>query len=511
MGYKEITIKMPTGYQDGELKKSIEKELGISECSYQIETKSLDARKKNNIHWLIRIAVMSDEIPGLDLHPPPSLEIPFKKRNEKIVVVGSGPAGFFSAFVLQKAGFCVTLIERGADVNKRAEGIRTFESTGKFNPMGNYAFGEGGAGTFSDGKLTSRTKKTPKEKQFIISSYIQAGAPEEIKYMAHPHLGSNNLKKIVKNLRNDFINLGGTILFETMLEDLKIKNKRVVAAITDGGVIDADYFIIAPGHSAHETYRMLIRQGVLFRTKSFAIGCRVEHPQELINQAQWGQKTLPGVKAAEYRLTAKNPENLPVFTFCMCPGGMIVPATPYKNSNIVNGMSQYLRNKKFANAACVAGVNLDKLMGREMSPIEALEWIGTLENEFYETAKGYQAPFCRIQDFIHKKEPFQAVETSYPLGLMPAPLWELLPEEISNSIREGLKVFSRKIKGFETGVIMGLESKTSSPVQVVRDENRLCAGFENLFMAGEGSGHSGGIISSAVDGIRAAMQIINIS
>lgn len=427
------------------------------------------------------------------------------------MVVGSGPAGFFSALVLQKAGFQVTLVERGANVTRRADGIRTFESTGKFNPMGNYAFGEGGAGTFSDGKLTSRTKNISREKQFIIASYISAGAPEEIGYMAHPHLGSNNLKRIVKHLRNDFIGIGGTILFETFLEDLRIVNRRVVAAITDGGSIEADYFIIAPGHSAHETYRMLMRRGILFRTKNFAIGCRVEHPQEVINLAQWGQKNLPGVKAAEYRLTAKNLGSLPVYTFCMCPGGMIVPATPYENSNIVNGMSLYLRNKKFANAAYVAGVNLDKLLGRETTPIEALDWLGALENRFYEYAKGYQAPFCRIQDFIGQKEPDRTVESSYPLGLKPAALWELLPSEISSAIREGLKVFSRKLKGFETGTIMGLESKTSAPIQVIRDENRLCAGFENLFIAGEGSGHSGGIISSGTDGIKTSMQLIDIN
>ncbi len=180
-------------------------------------------------------------------------------------------------------------------------------------------------------------------------------------------------------------------------------------------------------------------------------------------------------------------------------------------ANIVNGMSLYLRNKKFANAACVAGVSMDKLLKKETTPMEALDWLGALENKFYEISNGYQAPFCSIQDFIDKKEPFQTVESSYPLGLKPLPLWELLPEEISRALREGLKVFLRKIKGFETGIIMGLESKTSSPIQVIRDENRLCAGFENLFMAGEGSGHSGGIISSAVDGIRSAMQIIDIS
>ncbi len=511
MGYKEITLKLPVGYTDDQLKQQIQKALGISKFSFTIESKSLDARKKSGIHWLMRIAVTSAAIDGPDRNPPPALEILFRKRESKILVTGSGPAGFFCALVLQKAGFSVTLIERGADVSRRSDGIRSFESTGTFDPMGNYAFGEGGAGTFSDGKLTSRTKNISREKQFVIETYIAAGAPEEIRYMAHPHLGSNNLKKIVQHLRHHFINCGGTIIFETVLQDVKIKNRRVVSAVTDAGDMDADYFIIAPGHSAHETYRMLMRRGVLFRTKNFAIGCRVEHPQELINMAQWGQTTLAGAKAAEYRLTAKNPGSLPVYTFCMCPGGIIVPATPYENTNIVNGMSLYLRNKKFANAACVAGISMDKLMGREISPLEAIEWLAALENRFYEYSGGYQAPFCGVRDFIDQKEPSRTVESSYPLGLKPAPLWELLPQAVSSSLRDGLRVFSKKLNGFETGTIMGLESKTSAPVQAVRDENRLCAGFENLFIAGEGSGHSGGIISSACDGIRTAIQLINRS
>ncbi|RJP75221.1 MAG: FAD-dependent oxidoreductase [Desulfobacteraceae bacterium] len=511
MGYREITIKLPVGYEEDHLQKRIQQELNVSDFSYQMEQKSLDARKKSDIHWLVRVAVFSDQLDGQDRIPVPVLDIPFRKRNQKIVVVGSGPAGFFSAFVLQKAGFPVTLIERGSDVGKRSAGIRTLEHTGSFDPTGNYAFGEGGAGTFSDGKLTSRTKNISREKQFIIENYIRAGAPEEIRYMAHPHLGSNNLKKIVKNLRNDLIHIGGTVLFETFCRDLKIRDHRIVSVITDSESIDTDYCILATGQNAYETYRMLIGHGVAFRTKNFALGCRVEHPQELINLAQWGQKELPGVKAAEYRLTANTPGSLPVYTFCMCPGGMIVPAMPYEDVNIVNGMSLYLRNKKFANAACVAGVSMERLLGREAAPMQALEWLNNLEHRFYEYAKGYQAPFCRIQDFIDQKETAQTVESSYPLGLKPAALWELLPADISHSIREGLKVFSRRIKGFETGVIMGLESKTSAPIQVIRDERHLCAGFANLFMVGEGSGHSGGIISSGVDGIKAAMRIIELS
>lgn len=508
MGHREISLKLPTDYTEEQLRKKIGKKLRIKEFSCQIERKSLDARKKADICWQVLVSVSSKEIKGAIPSTSLCLSIPYRKRTEKVAVVGSGPAGFFCAFVLQKAGFNTTLIERGSDVKKRAEGIREFEKTGLFNSVSNYAFGEGGAGTFSDGKLTSRSKHISQERKFILSAYINAGAPEEIGYMAHPHLGSDNLSKIVTRLREDFLNIGGRILFETLLEDLKIDNQTVREAITTSGEIEADEFIIAPGHSAHETYRMLIKRRVTFRTKNFAIGCRVEHLQEIINNAQWGQKSLPGVKAAEYRLASKGNGNIPVYTFCMCPGGSIIPASAYKNANIVNGMSLYSRDGKFANAACVAGVDLNRLNGRQTSPLEALDWLADLEGRFYEYSDGFKSPFCSIKDFINREERSGIVESSYPLGLKPAALWDLLPSEVSGSIREGLKDFSRKIKGFEAGTIMGLDSKSSSPIQVLRRENYVCAGFENLYVAGEGSGHSGGIISSGADGIKAAMAII---
>ncbi len=508
MGYREITLQLPTDYNEDALKQGIAKQLGIREFSYQIENKSLDARKKANIHWLVRVVVLSDEVSGGNPLLFPSLDIPHKKRNKKAIVVGSGPAGFFSAFVLQKAGFDTTLIERGTDVHKRTEGIREFEKTGVFNPIANYAFGEGGAGTFSDGKLTSRSKHISGERQFILDSYISAGAPEEIGYMAHPHLGSDNLRLIVKNLRDAFSAIGGRMVFETLLEDLKIENGKVIEAITSSGGMEADYFIIAPGHSAYETYRMLIKRGIQFRTKNFALGSRVEHSQQIINKAQWGRESLPGVKAAEYRLTSPGDNRLQVYTFCMCPGGTVVPATAYPNTNIVNGMSRYKRNGKFANAACVAGVHPDRLINRKAAPEEALDWIQTLEERFHQYSNGFAAPFCSIQNFIDQKEPTASVESSYPLGLKPAALWDLLPAEISSSIREGLRDFSRKIQGFETGTIMGLESKTSAPIQVVREKERTCTGIENLYIVGEGSGCSGGIISSGADGIKAALHIV---
>ncbi len=499
---------MPTDFSEGQLRRKIERELRIKDFTFQIENKSLDARKKQHIFWILKVGVHSQEIKGEEPDIREKLEIPFKNRKSKVVVVGSGPAGFFAAFVLQKAGFQVTLIERGSDVEKRRKSIQSFEKTGVFDAQNNYAFGEGGAGTFSDGKLTSRSKHISKEKQFILESYINAGAPEEIAYLAHPHLGTDNLRKIVQTLRFQFEELGGKIHFETLFQDIVIKNSNITEAVTSAGNMPADALFIAPGHSAYETYRMLIRRGVPFRTKNFAIGSRMEHRQEIINIAQWGTPKLPGVKAAEYRLTSQADGKHPVFSFCMCPGGMVVPAAAYPETNIVNGMSYFQRNGNFANAACVAGVHPDELAGKTISPLEALEWLETLESKFYQLTGNYSAPSCSISDFLHMKLKMKNNESSYPLGLVHAPLWELLPKPVVTSMQAGLQDFIRKMHGFETGNLLGFESKTSSPVQVLREKDGLCVNFTNLYIIGEGSGYAGGIVSSAADGIKAAMNFI---
>ncbi|MBN2231418.1 MAG: FAD-dependent monooxygenase [Deltaproteobacteria bacterium] len=516
MGYQEITLRLPTDYSPEQLTAAAAAAAGVGDFSLHIVRQSLEARKKSAIHWVVRVGVSSPDLPGPEPPPRPALDIPRRRRREQAVVVGSGPAGFFAALVLQQAGFTTTIIERGAEVHQREAGIRAFEQHGVFDPRGNYAFGEGGAGTFSDGKLTSRSKHISRERAFVLESYIRAGAPAEIRYLSHPHLGSDNLKRIVTGLRAEFIGIGGTVRFETMLTDLQVEKGRVTAAIIehDGRqeAIEADWYVLAPGHSAHETSRMLMDRGVVFRPKNFAIGCRVEHPQAVINRAQWGREELPGVKAAEYRLTAKGDNRLPVYTFCMCPGGMVVPAAAYADTNIVNGMSRYHRDGHFANAACVAGVDPARLPlpGRDVGAREALAWLAALERTFYDYSGGYRAPCCRINDFIRgTKDPASVagMRTSYPPGLVTAPLWELLPAAVSTALRTGLREFCRLIKGFETGLIMGLESKTSAPIQVLREEDGRCRGFANLYLAGEGSGYAGGIISSAAGGIRAALHI----
>ena len=508
MGYKEIEIKIPVEAGAEGIKKAIRKKAKISNFSYQIVRKSLDARNKRNITWQMRVGIESDQIregtkPVFEL-----IEIPKKKYQNTAVVVGSGPAGIFSALVLAEAGIKVTLIERGSQVRTRKHSIDHFERSGQFDTKNNYAFGEGGAGTFSDGKLTSRTKGISKERNYIYKNFVEAGGPEEIIYMTHPHLGSDNLFTITTNLRNRLIELGGKILFDTRLEGMVPGHEKISAVVTDNGTLDADFMVVATGHSAFETYRMLIRNGVPFQTKNFAIGMRAEHPQEIINQAQWGTTKLPGVKAAEYRLTASLPDKKPFYSFCMCPGGMIVPATAYENANIVNGMSYYKRDGRFANAAVVAGVHPNDLLNKEAEPLEVLEWLEQLEQKFHAYSGGYMAPYVRIGDLLQGRLSNELPDSSYPLGLINADVHELLPNIIIEGMKIGLTQFSHKLNGYDQGVLVGLESKTSSPIQAIRDKENFTCGFENLYIAGEGSGWAGGIISSAADGIRVAMAIL---
>lgn len=509
MGFKLLDLKLPTDYSPDVLRKKIGTALRIREFSYTIEKQSLDARKKSDIHWQVRAGVSSPELKGADSPARPIPIIEYRRRTDKnrVVVAGSGPAGFFAAYGLQRAGFSVTLLEQGADVDVRFSDIREFERGGAFREKSNYAFGEGGAGTFSDGKLTSRTKTISRERDFIFYTCITAGAPPEIAFLAHPHLGSDNLRNMVKQLRLQFQNLGGRFHFNEGVTDIQMRENRVSALETAKQVFPADYAIFAPGHSSRETYKMLMRRGVGFRVKPFALGCRVEHEQELINQAQWGRPRLPGVKAAEYRLSCSSGPGLPVYSFCMCPGGKVVPAAVYPGTNIVNGMSDYARNSRYANAAIVAGVHPHELAGKEMTPPETLDWLHQLESAFYEYSGGYAAPASPITDFLRGKAASRLPETSYPLGLTPADYRSLLPLQVYEALKLGMTYFKTVLKGFENGVALGLESKTSSPIQGMRNPCGLCEGFSNLFLVGEGSGFAGGIVSSAADGLKTAFYI----
>ena len=508
--FKELELRLHTDFTEPDIRKTIEKKLRIKNFNYEILKQSLDARKKPNVYWLLRARVFSEELKGDIFRGGQKLEIPYKKRNVRAIVVGSGPAGFFAAYVLQQAGFRVTIIEKGPKVDQRANDIISFEAGGDYNNHSNYCHGEGGAGTFSDGKLTSRTKGISLEKQFVFESYVKAGAPAEIQYLAKPHIGSDKLKTIIPNLRRQFERSGGEIHFDTEVQGLEIRGKSCNGVITNNGHFPCDLLVVAPGHSSYQTYRMLNRNGIRFRSKPFAIGVRVEHPQELINRSQWSSPKLPGVKAAEYKLTYTASNRTPVYSFCMCPGGKVVPSAPTGKQNIVNGVSDYARNSPFANAAVVAGIDLGKVLEEGFSLEKSLRWLEGLERKVFHLTESYKVPGNRIEDFIMGKVSQKIPANSYPFDVFPFDFSDLLPPQIINSLREGLINFSRKVKGFETGIMLGLETKTSSPVQVIRDDHRRCEGFENIFVVGEGSGYSGGITSSAVDGVKVGMDILNL-
>jgi len=514
MGYKRYQLSLPTDYREEDLLRLLRKESGLTEFRYAIEKKSLDARKKREIHWLLSIVVISDQLPGESWTAPAPPHVPKRRGPCHVVVVGSGPAGIFSALVLAEAGCSVTVIERGSRIEKRKRDIDAFEADSIFPLCNNYAFGEGGAGAFSDGKLTSRSKHIGPERALIHKAFIEAGAPEEIAWLAHPHLGSDNLFRITRALRAKVETLGGSFAFDTFLEGftpLSAGGFRLSCKKSIGGKgseidgMECDYLIVACGHSADDTIAMMIHSGVPYRTKNFALGFRVEHEQRVINHAQWGSFHVPGVKAAEYRLTAADN----VYTFCMCPGGRVVPAAAFSDRNIVNGMSNYYRDGRFANAAVVAGLHPDQLAGRPVSPLEALELLADLERRFVQVGNAYAVPAASISAFLAGKAPgILPQESSYPFPLIPADPEALYPELLLPRLRRGLAQFCSKIRGFDTGTILGLESRTSSSVQVLRDRDGSIPQFPGLFVVGEASGWAGGIVSSAADGIRAAMTVV---
>lgn len=506
MGYSEYEITLPVSVPEAELRTAIARKSGLESFTFQILLKSLDARHKDRIVWRYRVGVASPELGDGQAPVVPTLTHDRQQHDAHVAVVGSGPAGVFAALYLARSGFRVTLLERGSQVEKRRAAIEAFESGGAFPAENNYSFGEGGAGTFSDGKLSSRTKGINAEREYVFSEFVAAGAPDEIRYMTHPHVGSDNLFRMTGRLRATLQELGCRIVFDSRVDDLNVSGDSAASVDTSAGRIEADAFVFACGHSAYDTYRMLMARGVPFRPKNFAIGFRAEHEQAIINRAQWGVPAIPGVKAAEYRLTSKASDP-GVYSFCMCPGGTVVPAAAFADANIVNGKSDWARGGRWANAAVVASTNLETLLGREPSAPEALDWLENLERSYHDFSGGYRAPAMTVRDFLAGRSGKSLPPSSYPMGLVPADLAALLPSALVGSLRQGLGDFCRTLRGYEDGIIMGLESKTSSPVQALRDPEKLTSGYSNVYLAGEGAGCSGGIVSSAADGLKVARAV----
>lgn len=495
-----------------EIAEIISKKIGVSSKllkNISIEKKSLDARDKKNIRWFYRIIFDSEtkikkNIKHTSIEKPPEIIIP-ELKNIKVVIAGMGPAGIFAGLRLALSGAKCIIIERGKNIEERVKDVSDFFKTRNLNEESNIQFGEGGAGTFSDGKLTTRTKN-PYHK-FIFDELIKAGAPEEIRYLSNPHIGTDKLRVVIKNLRKKLLNIGVEISYNERLEKLILDKERTVkGVITSKREISCDCLILATGYSAIDTYISLHKQGVYMEPKGFAMGYRIELPQKLINKMQYGKAHL-NLPPAEFFLNTHFKESgVSVYTFCMCPGGIIVPACSKKEFLVLNGMSYYKRNGKFGNSAVVISLKPDMWQNKLFGGIDLQK---TIENKaFIAGGKNYSAPAITTIDFLNETVKIPLRETSYPFGVKPYPLWELFLEW-KDYFKEALKDFDRKMKGIisDEVILLAPETRTSSSIRITRGENGMSINTKNLYPCGEGAGYAGGIITSATDGLKIVEKI----
>ncbi len=479
--------------------------------SYEIERESLDARGDHLQYIYTVLAQVSNEHRYLKLKDvtegtKETYQLPEQLTvSTRPLVVGFGPAGMYAALILSECGLRPLIIERGKSVDERTKDVEAFFYQGLLNPESNVQYGEGGAGTFSDGKLTTRMKNIRITK--VFEEFIEAGADPAIMYQHRPHLGTDQLRFIVKNIREKIIRLGGEIRFETKLEKLIIKDGAVTGAVTDKGTIETDTVLLCAGHSAADTYTSLFEQGIEIVQKDFAAGVRVEHPQAMIDQNTYGKYYgHPSLSPASYQLTARTSAGRGVYSFCMCPGGVVVPASTMEETLAVNGMSYSARDGKNANSAIL--VQIPRTDFDHGHPLDGFRFQKELEKKAYRDA--YQAPAMNIRDFVNFLPASQAViETSFPRGIVMEDMHALFSDAVNTALREGFLNFDRKIPGFvDQGIMVGMESRSSSPIRIPRNEDGCCESCKGLYPCGEGAGYAGGIVSSAVDGIRQAENAI---
>lgn len=491
--------------------------------SMNIYKESIDARKKSQIFFRYTLdcvvknekEVLARNIPDVSIAPDLSYQAPIagdKELSVRPIVIGFGPAGMFSALSLAQQGYCPIVYERGGDVDSRIAAVESFWENGVLNERSNVQFGEGGAGTFSDGKLTTRVKDLRGHK--VLAELVEAGAEKEILYEAHPHIGTDKLRNIVKKIREDIIALGGEVHFNHQLDDMIIENDQLSKLVINGETIECGPVILAIGHSARDTFSMLHDHHVEMLAKPFAVGVRIEHPQTMIDEAQYGEAfEHPRLPSAEYRLTHKARNGRGVYTFCMCPGGVIVPSTSHEGHLVTNGMSEHARDKENANSGLIVQVGPEDFGNH---PLDGVKFQEELERKAFIMGGGnYQAPAQLVSDFL-KNRPSLAIgsiKPSYSLGVNLCDLNELFPDYISDALKEGILAFDRKIKGFAQAdaIMSGVESRSSSPLRILRDQDSFIASkTNNLYPCGEGAGYAGGIVSAAIDGIRCAEAIIKL-
>ncbi len=519
-------VKLSLEQDESSLIREISKKFQISEeiiKSYRIFKKSIDARKKKDINFVYTVDIEVDNEEALlkkhgkkGIIKTPILKYDYElkapKEFTRPIVVGLGPAGLFAGLVLAQMGFKPIILERGKSVDERAKDIDLFWQTGKLNTESNVQFGEGGAGTFSDGKLTTLIKDPRCRK--VLEEFVRAGAPEEILYINKPHIGTDILRDVVKNIRNTIISFGGEVRFNSKVTDLLIEDSRVTGLKVNGEeVIQSDNIMLALGHSARDTFYMLYDKGLEISQKGFSIGVRIEHPQSLINENQYGSfANHKKLGAADYKLSAHFDNGRSAYTFCMCPGGMVVAAASEENMVVTNGMSYHARDKENANSALLVGV-VPEDYGSD-HPLAGVEFQRKWERLAFKAGGGnYRAPAQRVGDFLKDRpsENMGDINATYTPGVNMTDLRTCLPDYVTDTLKLALVDFDRKIKGFasEDAVMTGVESRSSSPIRILRDEN-LQSNIRGIYPVGEGAGYAGGIVSAAVDGIRVAEEVARI-
>lgn len=506
-----ISVSPRVAADDAECKIEVAKKLGVavSEIShFNIIRRSVDARGRN-VRINLGVEVYLGEVPD---DTPINFEYDNVSAKPEVIVVGAGPAGLFAALRLIELGLKPVILERGKDVSQRKKDIAAIHRNEKVNPDSNYGFGEGGAGTFSDGKLYTRSKKRGDVRKIIEVLYFH-GAQKDILIDSHPHIGTNVLPKVIQNIRNSILEAGGEIHFNKRVNEFILDGNTIAGVkVKSGEQYRSKAVVLATGHSARDIYKLLRNQGIHLEGKNFAVGVRVEHPQALIDSIQYHRPNRGNyLPAASYSFT-EQVNKRGVYSFCMCPGGVIVPAATSDNELVVNGMSPSHRGGKFANSGIVVEVRNEDLKNyarhRELAGLYFQE---ELEKKCFQKASASQfAPAQRLFDFVSDKNSSSLPETSYHPGVVSSDLHRWLPDFVKNGLQDGFKQMGRKAKGFLTNdaIILGVESRTSSPIRIPRDSDTFQhVKFNGLFPCGEGAGYAGGIVSSAVDGERCAEKV----
>lgn len=477
--------------------------------SYEVVRRSLDARFKEVLYrYRLRYTLKGEP----DIEPftlPPLKVTDGKEAAKRVIVVGAGPAGLYAALTLLRNGIKPVILERGKDVHARKYDMAAISRKGVVNPDSNYCFGEGGAGTFSDGKLYTRSTKRGDVRE-VLYPLVKYGAESSILMDAHPHIGSDRLPAVIENMRNDILHHGGEVHFNSRVTDL-LPVAGGWRVLCNGGerAFEAGKVILATGHSADDIYELFKGKGWEIEAKGFAIGVRAEHPQELIDRIQYRGKYHSFLPPAEYSLVTQV-RGRGVFSFCMCPGGLLVPSATSAGQVVLNGMSNSRRNSKWANAGIVVSIAPEDLPEyKKYGALAMLRFQQSVERQMFEFSNSLKAPAQRMADFVNGKLSGTLPVSSYPAGIVSAPLHELLPKFVACSLREAFPLFNNFMKGYYTNeaLLLGVESRTSSPVRIPRNEEYEHLSLKGVYPCGEGAGYAGGIVSSAIDGINVAGKI----